>query len=260
VDAARTTGQDEARVDVLMITFNSAAYLEECLSAVVRYLPVHHLILVDRFSTDGTPEIAARFGAMVHQEESGGGPARARALSFADTELALFVDGDVILQRPDFFPRALAELRRPRTRAVVGNAVGHPFLYGLPLGLTLFSVPWGRRAGFSVEGDGQETYAFRREVRRERARVAYVEDAMVHRGTFRSVPTWPEWQGAQTRLVAPDSLYELLYSFLVVLLIHLNSRRFRNVLYTPIFWAKFLRGYLEPQRWRRIDRRTVSAG
>jgi glycosyltransferase involved in cell wall biosynthesis len=245
-------------VDVLVVTFNSAAFLEESLSAIVRYIPVHHLILVDRFSTDGTPEIAARFGAQVHQEETGVGGARLRALSLADTEFALFVDGDVILQRPDFLPRAMEELRRPRTRAVVGNAVGHPLEYGLPLGLTLFRLDWGRRAGMSLEGQGQETYAFRRAVRRDRGKVRYVEDAMVHRGTFRSVPTWPEWQGAQTRLVAPGSLYELLYSFLVVFLIHLNSRRFRNVAYTPIFWAKFLRGYADPDRWRMIDRRRVA--
>jgi len=247
-------------VDVLLVTFNSAAYLDECLAAIVRYVPVHHLILVDRFSTDGTVEIAARYGARVHQEESGVGSARLRALAMADTEFALFVDGDVILHRPDFFERALEDLHRPRTRAVVGNAVGHPLHYGLPLGLTLFSLEWGRNAGMSLEGQGQETYAFRRAVRKEGARVRYVEEAMEHRGTFRSVPTWPEWQGAQTRLVAPGSLYELVYSFLVMFLIHLNSRRFRNVLYTPIFWAKFLRGYADPQRWRTIDRRRVAPG
>ncbi len=244
-------------VDVLLITFNSAAYLEECLTAITQYLPVHHLILVDRFSTDGTPEIAARFGAFVHQEETGGGLARLRALALADSEFVVFVDGDVILRRPDFLERAMEELRRPRTRAVVGDSVGHPFQYGLPLGLTLFALSWGRAAGMSLEGQGQETYAFRRAVRREGARVGYVRDAMEHRGTFRSVPTWPEWQGAQTRLVAPGSLYELLYSFLVVFLIHVNSRRFRNVLYTPIFWAKFLRGYMDPAQWRTIDRRRV---
>ena len=183
---------------------------------------------MDRFSTDGTPEIAARFGARVVQEETGGGSARLRALSLADTELALFVDGDVVVQRPDFFVQAMRELERPRTRAVVGSSVGHPFQYGLPLGLTLFSREWGRMAGMSVEGQGQETYAFRRAVRAEGARVGYVAEAMVHRGTFRSVPTWPEWQGAQTRLVARGSLYERLYSFLVVFLIHVNSRRFRQ--------------------------------
>jgi glycosyltransferase involved in cell wall biosynthesis len=241
-----------------MVTFNSAAQLEESLAAVARSLPVHHLIVVDRFSTDGTAEIAARYGAQVHQEESRTGYARLRALSLADTEYALFVDSDVVLRRADFLERAMEELRRPRTSAVVGNAMGHPFHYGLPLGLTLFRLDWGRKAGMSLEGEGQETYAFRRQVRREGGRVGYVADAMEHRGTYRSASGWAEWQGAQTRLVAPDSVYELLYSFLVVLLIHLNSRRMRNVVYTPIFWAKFLRGYMEPQRWRTIDRRRVS--
>ncbi len=238
-----------------MITFNSAAFLEDCLSALRAFIPIRRLIVVDRFSTDGTPAIAVRFGAEVHSEESGGGPARARALQLATTELALFVDSDVILRRPDFFPRALELLEQPRTAAVVGTALGHPFEYGLPLGLTLFRLDWGRRAGMAVEGQGQETFAFRRAVRRQHLRVRYVPEAMEHRGTFRRVPTWPEWQGAQTRLVAGRNPYELTYSFLVILLIHLNSRNLRNIAYTPIFWVKFLRGYARPERWKLIDRR-----
>jgi glycosyltransferase involved in cell wall biosynthesis len=242
-------------LDVLMITFNSATSLEASLAAIRRYLPVHHLILVDRFSTDGTPEIARRFGATVVSEESGVGQARTKALELADTELALFVDSDVILRRPDFYAQAFSLLQQPRTAAVVGCAIGHPFEYGLPLGLTLFRLDWGRRAGMALQGQGQETIAFRRAVRRQHQRVRYVAAAMDHQGTYRRVRTWPEWQGAQTRLVAGRSLYELLYSFLVILLIHLNSRSLRNLVYTPIFWAKFMRGYARPERWKFIDRR-----
>jgi hypothetical protein len=66
----------------------------------------------------------------------------------------------------------------------------------------------------------------------------------------------PEWEGANTRLVAGWSLYQLAYAFVVILLIHMNSRRPRNVLYTPVFYAKFLRGFLRPDRWRVLDRRT----
>jgi glycosyltransferase involved in cell wall biosynthesis len=260
VSQSPALAQPAEPVDVLMITFNSAAHLEECLTALKTFIPIHHLIVVDRFSTDGTPEIAARFGAMVHSEETGGGPARARALSLADTEVALFVDSDVILRRADFLVRAQELLGRPRTAAVVGTAVGHPFEFGLPLGLTLFRLDWGLRAGMSTQGQGQETYAFRRAVREQRKRVRYVRDAMDHRGTFRSVATWPEWQGAQTRLVASGSLYELAYSFLVILLIHLNSKSLRNVVYTPFFWVKFLRGYAQPARWRTIDRRRQTPG
>lgn len=259
MDGATPSAARLPAVDVLLVTFNSAAYLEECLAAVTARIPVHHLIVVDRFSTDGTADIARRFGAQVHSEESGVGDARLRAMELADTELALFVDGDVILRRSDFFPAALAELGRPRTAAVVGTAVGHPFEYGLPLGLTLFRLDWGRKAGMARAAQGQETIAFRRAVRRQHGRVRYVADAMEHRGTYRSVPTWPEWQGAQTRLVAGASPYELAYSFLVILLIHLNSRQLRNVAYTPIFWAKFLRGFSQPERFRTIDRRAARA-
>ncbi len=241
-----------------MITFNSATYLAESLDALRRWVPIHHLVIVDRNSTDGTPEIARQFGARVISEESGGGPARARALAEADTEYALFVDSDVILRRPEFYREAFRLLQRPGTSAVVGNAVGHPFAYGLPLGLTLFRTAWGRAAGMAVQGQGQETYNFRYATRTQHLRVRYVREAMEHRGTFRRVRTWPEWQGAQTRLVAGGQVGEFAYSFLVILLIHLNSRNWRNIAYTPIFWAKFTRGYAAPERWKWIDRRRES--
>jgi glycosyltransferase involved in cell wall biosynthesis len=244
-------------VDVLMATFNSADTVEEALAAVRAHVPVHHLIVVDRFSTDGTPAIAARYGAEVHSEESGVGAAYLKALELADTELVLFVDSDVIIRRADLFHEALAQLRRPRTAAVVGCSIGYPFEYGLPLGLTLIRRAWGLEAGMSLEAQGQETIAFRRAVRRRHEKVRYVRNAMDHRSTYRRVRTWAEWQGAQTRLIAGISPYELAYSFLVVLLIHLNSRKLRNIAYTPIFWVKFLRGFSNPERWRTIDRRTA---
>jgi len=110
----------------------------------------------------------------------------------------------------------------------------------------------------ALEAQGAETIAFRRAIRRGSLKVRYVPDAMRHYGTFRRVPTWPEWQGAQTRLVAGWSPYELTYSLMVILLIHMNSRSPRNMLYTPIFYAKFVHGFLNPERWRVLDRRIES--
>jgi glycosyltransferase involved in cell wall biosynthesis len=251
----RSPGVDDvpASVDVLVSTFNSAHDLEDCLRAARAHLPISRLIVVDHESTDGTREIAARWGAETHTETVGLGYSRTLALSLAESRWVVFLDSDVILRSPTFFEEARRLARRPGTGAVVGMSVGHTFRYGLPLGLTLLPLAWARSVRIPPNVNARETYFLQQALRRDGRRVAYVLDAMEHRSRFRRHK--PEWEGANTRLVAGWSPYQLLYAFVVILLIHMNSRRPRNVLYTPIFYAKFLRGFADPSRWRILDRR-----
>ena len=245
-------------IDVLVATFNSALTLDATLAAARRALPIHCLIVLDRSSTDGTQAIARRWGAQVHVDDVGLGSARNRALQLADTEPVLFLDSDVLLTRPDFYARALEAFRQPRTAAVVGMTVGHRFRFGLPLGLTLLGRDWARAAGIQDRVQSRETYYLQRAARRAGLRVRYVPDAMEHRGTYRSVPHWPEFQGAAIRTTSGRNPRELLYAFVVILLIHMNHGRPRDVAYTPIFYAKLVRGFLHPARWGQLDRRQVS--
>jgi len=216
-------------VDVLVATYESAATLRETLAAVRTHLPVHHLIVVDRFSRDGSPEIAREAGARVYNERTGLGRARNLALEAADTDPVLFVDSDVVISRPDFYARALEEYRRPRTVAVVGMSRGHRFRYGLPLGLTLVGRRWALEARIPDDAQGRETYYLQRAARLQRLRTRYVLEAMRHHGTYRSAAHWPEFQGAAIRRASGWNPRELAYAGLVVGLMHLNSRRVRNV-------------------------------
>lgn len=256
--APTKSGGELPTVDVLVSTYNSAATLRDCLASARRFLPLHRLIVVDHQSTDGTPSIAREFGAEVHSEDVGLGYSRTLALQLAETEKVLFLDGDVTIDRPDFWGRAHNSFREPRTGAVVGNALGHPFVYGLPMGLTVLPLAWARRVSVPSNIQGRETYYFQRQMRKDRLRVRYVTDAMHHRSQYRG-RYWPEWQGAQTRIAAGWSAREVAYSALVILLMHLNSRRVGNVAYSPVFFAKFLRGYAAPQRWRTLERHPVGA-
>jgi glycosyltransferase involved in cell wall biosynthesis len=249
-------GAGTPAVDVLLATFNSGRDLEECLTAARASLPVGRLIVVDRNSTDGTAEIARRHGAEVHFEEVGLGYARTLALSLASTEFVLFLDSDVILRRADFYERALEEIRKPRTAAVVGGSVGYRFLYGLPLGLTLVRREWATSVAIPPRAQGAETYYLRRAVRRQHLRVRYVPNAMEHRSIYR-VRNWPEWQGAQLRRAAGASPYELANAAEVVLLISMNSRRPRAILAAPFVYGKLLRGFFAPEHWGSMDRRRV---
>jgi len=245
-------------VDVLVATYESAATLPETLDTVQKYVPVHHLIVVDRSSRDGSPEIARAAGARVYDERIGLGRARNVALAVADTEPVLFVDSDVAIVCPDFYARAVEQYRRPRTAAVVGMAQGHRFCYGLPLGLTLVGRRWALSAGIPDQAQGRETYYLQRAARRQQLQTRYVLDAMRHHGSYRSAPHWPEFQGAAIRRSSGWDPRELAYAGFVVALMHLNSRRVRNVAYSPIFYLKLLRGFLDPGRWARLDRSAIA--
>lgn len=258
-DGRPPPGPTPAPVDVLVRTFNSATTLSACLAAARRHLPVRRIIVVDRHSTDGTIEIAQAFGAELHFEETGIGRATKLAARLAATENVLYLDSDVILRSASFYADAVHELTQPRVGAVVGVAIGHRFRFGLPLGLTLVPRAWILSVEIPDHAQGAETYYLRRALKRDRRRVGYVSDAMEHFGTYRG-RGWAEWQGAQLRLAAGWSISSIIDSFLVILLIHANSRSPRNVLYTPIFFLHLMRGFLDPMRWRLRDRRTVSVG
>jgi glycosyltransferase involved in cell wall biosynthesis len=246
-------------VDVLVATYNSAATLEQSLSSVRRFLPVQRIIVVDRSSTDGTPEIARRWGAEVHDDRTGLGYARNLALRLADTDPVIFVDSDVVLTRPDFYARALEQYSSPHTAAVVGMTVGHRFRYGFPLGLTLVGRQWALDAAIPDDVQARETYFLQRAARRAGLRVRYVPESMEHRGTYRKARHWPEFQGAGIRRSSGWNPRELVYSLVVIQLMHMNSGRVRDMAYTPVFYAKLVRGFLHPGRWSRLDRTTVTA-
>lgn len=253
-------GRELPPVDVLVATYESARTLAETLTAVRTRLPVHHLVVVDRSSRDGTAELARSFGAVVLDDRVGLGRARNLALATADTDPVLFVDSDVVLERPDFYARALEEFARPRTAAVVGMSRGHRFRYGLPLGLTLLGRKWALASGIPDDAQGRETYYLQRAARRQGLVTRYVPDAMRHHGTYRSAPHWPEFQGAAIRRSSGWNPRELAYAGMVVLLMHLNSGRVRNVAYSPVFYLKLLRGFSDPGRWARLDRSAEPAG
>jgi len=247
-------GSSLPSVDVLVATYESATTLAEALDSIRLLVPVHHLIVVDRSSRDGSADIAKAHGARVLDERTGLGRARNLALATADTDPVLFVDSDVVIERPDFYARALEAYARPRTAAVVGMNLGHRFRYGLPLGLTMIGRRWALSAGIPDDAQGRETYYLQRAARQLKLSTRYIPDAMRHHGTYRALPHWPEFQGAAIRRSSGWDPRELAYAAEVVLLMHLNSRRARNVAYSPVFYLKLLRGFFDPGRWSRLDR------
>jgi glycosyltransferase involved in cell wall biosynthesis len=96
------------RVSVIIPTLNEAAYLPNLLEALAaQTYPATEVIVADAGSTDGTPELARRYGAWVVQ---GGTPAVGRnaGARVASGDLFLFLDADVV-PFPDFIERAVME-------------------------------------------------------------------------------------------------------------------------------------------------------
>jgi glycosyltransferase involved in cell wall biosynthesis len=233
-------------------TYNSASTLRDCLESIRSLSSDSRLIVVDHDSQDSTHEIASEFSAEIHKETKGLGYARQLCFSLVDTEFIVFVDSDVQVMRSDFLRISREVLARPKYGAVVGVSLGHRFAYGLPASLLIL-----RKADFEGEIipdyiDARETYFIQRRLETMGLKTFYVSDAMVHRSQYRRYK--PEWEGANTRILPSPRLGELTSALRVIVLMSLNSRNAKNIVYVPVFFLKFLVGYTSPSRWLRLKR------
>ena len=240
------------KLTICVCTYNSAKTLEPCLARIRSIVPESRLLVVDHCSQDETIEIAEKFDSEVFSEAKGLGYARQLCFDNTTTDYIVFVDSDVEIVRSDFFDFAIRVLQNTEYGAVVGMAVGHRFQYGLPASLLVL-----RKRDFLGKIipdyiDARETFFIQRRLESKRLETCYVLDSMFHRSQFREFK--PEWEGANTRLLPDSKLRELLFALKVILLLSLNSRNVKNIVYAPIFYVKFLRGFANPAAWLRMKR------
>lgn len=83
-------------ISVVIHTYNSEKYLDECLSSVEQ---ADEIIVCDMYSTDKTVEIAEKHGAIVIYHENVGfaDPARNFAMSHVTSDWLLVVDSDEVI-------------------------------------------------------------------------------------------------------------------------------------------------------------------
>lgn len=231
-----------------MCTWNSEATLEKCLLSISRSEPGVKIMVIDQSSVDGTVEIARRLGVEVVSHNVGLGYARQLAFELCKTKYLAFVDSDEEIVHPRFFDVANEILENPTVGAVVGMSVGHRFAYGLPMGLLVLRAKdfHGRIIPSSI--NAREEFYVRMKLRSLGLSVIFVPGAMIHKSQYRKYK--PEWEGANTRVVAGFDVTQLVFTAQVVLLQSLNSRSPKNLAYTPLFYLKFLRGFVQPQKWR----------
>ena len=111
------------RVSVIIPTHNEAQAIERVLADLPRHLTTE-VIVVDSNSNDGTPDLAARAGARVIQEQRRGyGRACLTGLAAADSpDIVVFLDGDYS-DRPSELPLLLAPIHEGRAHLTLGSRV-----------------------------------------------------------------------------------------------------------------------------------------
>jgi len=233
-------------------TFNSAKTLTNCLQSIRNVAPMSRILVIDHHSSDATRQIATGFGADIILENIGLGRARQLAFENVATKYLVFIDGDVEIKSQDFIKRSTTALSNSKNGAVVGMAVGHRFAYGLPASLLVL-----RRIDFSGKIvpdyiDARETFFIQKRLDSLDLKTIYLFGAMKHDSQFRKYK--PEWEGANTRILPSSMAKELGFTAKVIILLSLNSRNGTNIIYIPIFYLKFLRGFLDPNPWLKLRR------
>ena len=122
------------RVSVIIPTHNEAGAIERVLADLPGALTTE-VIVVDSNSQDGTPEIAARMGALVVSEPRRGyGRACLTGLAKANSpDVVVFLDGDYS-DRPSELPILLAPIAEGRADITLGSRLRE--------GLSTGALPW----------------------------------------------------------------------------------------------------------------------
>ena len=119
------------RVSVIMPTLNVEALLDNTLAAIARQTYPRNrceIILADAHSTDRTREIAAKYGAIVLDDNGKNMEEGKRlALRHATGDFILFVDADNELTHPDYLELAVQALAaNPQALGVEGYYLASP--------------------------------------------------------------------------------------------------------------------------------------
>ncbi len=118
----------EIKVSVIIPVFNAEKYLRECINSVVdQTLEGIEIICVDDGSTDGScavlEEYASRYPGikLLHQENSGSGPARNLGIMAARGEYIAFMDADDYYPDEAVLEKLYAAAKKQQTRICGGS-------------------------------------------------------------------------------------------------------------------------------------------
>lgn len=109
------------KIDYIIPTWNSGATLELTIRSIEKYGYPNQIIIVDRYSSDNTLDIARRHGCKIIQSTKPLGGARLEGAKAAETELIGFVDSDVEIKNDWVELLKQAQERRLRYADIYNN-------------------------------------------------------------------------------------------------------------------------------------------
>lgn len=160
--------QKQYSVSVHIVTFNSAAYIERCLDAVLdQTFPIQEVIVVDNASTDGTPSLLERYRSQItvvsNERNSGFAGGHNAAIRASTSDFFLVLNPDVTLQ-PDYVEQLVDYMT---THEKIGSSTGqlrfaqNPELIdstGIELRLTRRAVDRGQGEPAAKWSEGSEVF------------------------------------------------------------------------------------------------------
>jgi len=274
------------KTDTLIMTYNSAKYLDECLRSVVETVPINRLIAVDHYSTDGTVPILKKYGAEVHQENVGLGYARQVGLDLAKTEVITFIDSDMVFRQKDWWHQAFRVLQsKPTVGAVVAridddrigtqrmkysrywwNRMPKTRKFGMTTGSTLMRLEHLKDFRIPSQLDAREDRYIEINLLKKGLTIEFIFIRGTHYFDYKERKG--AWGGANTRLITryindPDwkqtNIFYLLFrrvltAFLKAIPPALYYRDPKIIVWNTLHWWSFLQGWINPYKYRKMKR------
>lgn len=274
----------EIKTDVLIPTYNSGKYLDECLRYVMKNIPVNRILIADHKSSDNTLDIAKKYNAIVYDEKIGLAAARNLLMKKSETDIITWIDSDLIVKETGWWKKAYDLLMSNYKIAAVVARVNEADLLTPRMKYTNWwftKVPSTRKFALTLGS----TLMRRKDIMHIPETLNAAEDRYMsltfirHSRTFKNIYVYGThyfdynenkayWGGANARLLSKISGgYDWSYDNVLWLMIRrvlpsiakaippaIYYNDFRIIEWNLNHWVKFLIGWMNPELYTKMKR------
>lgn len=262
------------------MTYNSDKYLREALDALFKTVNVKRLIVVDHYSTDNTISICKEYDAEIYYENIGLGYARQLALDKIETDIFMFLDSDLVFTPPfnwysyvinrlktednlGIIVMRVSQVQQRTERQQYGSYWHKKVKFTIRFGLTTGSTFIKKEA---VEGlqipsilDAREDrYLELYVLNKKKMKIDYVLCNGIH--YFDYAADKGAWGGANERILTGLKLFpylmmrRIMFAPLKAIPPMLHYRNPNILIWNINHWLKYLKGFLQPYKYRKMKR------
>lgn len=270
------------KVDAAVMTYNSEKYLNESLSTLLKAVPVNRLIVIDHYSSDRTVEIAEKYGAEVYFEDVGLGYARQLALKHIETPIFYFHDSDVVYYPPyNWANKVIQRFQKdPSLASVVAKVsyTNYPTPRAKYIQFWWNHVPALETRGFTTGStfirkqvvedikipsmlDAREDRFIELHILKKKLKIDYIKVEGIHHFDYTAEKGF--WAGANERLLAGSKplpyllVRRILTAPVKAIPPMLAYKDPAILLWNTTHWLRFLKGFLNPLKYRKMSRETI---